>query len=273
MATVLGNQFFPLTKNGEIPKDLQVYEYGQDILMDCISRDIDKNGEHKFDSQDRIIHVPFPICKETGQPLTFKYGVSENKNCTINFSDELYHLFQLYIHEDAPFSCRIPLSTEPHYLEKGGAYVPLTFNFRGELHDSHLDIDPVLNVIFTKPSTNDPSQNVIISSIAYSSSTNVTRIVIGNDLTLNLAVRWFDSLTVTNSNNNPAGQLPFQDGSYVLPLYSIPISYTHLIMYIIMTVVIASVITIAFTYNIIRRKFVKHRHQLLDNETGVSKRD
>lgn len=266
---ILGNQFYPLTGNGNIPT-IEPYVLGQEMFMDCISRNID-NGEHKFDAQDRIIHVPFPVCKETGKPLAFQYGISEDRNCTINFNDELYHLFQLYVHEDAPFSCRIPVSTESHYLEKGGAYIPLTFNFRGEIHDSHLDIDQSMNVIFTKPSANDPSQYSIISAIAYSSSTNVSRVVIGNDLTLNLAVRWLENSPV-NSIGNKYEKLPFVDGFYSLPMNSIAISYSTMVLYFIIIGLASSAVTWAFSYNVISLKFSK-RYQPLDQESTFSKRD
>lgn len=269
------SQFYPLTKNGEIPNLLELYEPGQEILMDCISRNID-NGEHKFDSQDRIIYLPFPMCKETGKPLTFKYGVSEDTNCTINFDDELYHLFQLYVHEDAPFSCRIPLSPEANYLEKGGAYVPLTFNFRGEIHDSHLDIDSGLSVLFVKPNSNKLEQNTIVSSVAFSSSTNVTRVVIGDDLTLNLAVRWLDNLNPTGSltsNYDPSAVgLPFPDGFYSLPMNSIPLSFNGLIGYLVIVAVISSIITLGFSYNLINSKS-KRRYIPLDQESHLSKQD
>lgn len=274
LVPLINCQFYPLTRNENIPENIEPYELGQEILMDCISRNID-TGEHKFDSQDRIVYTAFPSCKETGQPLTFKYGINEDVNCTINFSDELYHLFQLYIHEDVPFSCRIPLSTEQNYLEKGGAFSPLTFNFRGEIRDSHLDIDQSLNVIFIKPSTSNVDQNTVISSVAFSSSTNVTRVVIGDDLTLNLAIRWYDNLKNTGSltNNIDNDGIPFKDGFYMLPLNSIPMSSHGFMIYLILVALASSVITLGFSYNLISIKFNKHRFMPLDQESTVSKQD
>lgn len=274
-AAAAQTQFYPLTKNAEIPVFEEIYEIGQDMLMDCISRNID-NGEHNFDSQDRIIYLPFPICKETGKPLTFQYGVSNDTQCTINFSDELYHLFQLYIHEDAPLSCRIPLSPEANYLEKGGAYVPLTFNFRGEVHDSHLDIDSGLNVLFIKPNSRKPEQNLIVASTAFSSSTNVTRVVIGDDLTLNLAVRWLDNInnvgSLTSQYDPSVVGLPFADGFYSFPMNSIPLSFNGLIGYLAIAVLLSSVITLVCSYNIINSKS-KKRYIPLDHESHLSKQD
>lgn len=264
-------QFYPLNRNGDIPADLELFQLGQDIPLDCISRNID-NGEHKFDDKDRIIYVPFPTCQETNKPLSFKYGVNEDVNCTIGFTDELYHLFQLYIHEDSPFSCRLPLSNEPHYIEKGGAFIPLTFNFRGQIQDSHLDIDSHLNVLFTKPA----EENTLISSVAWSSGTNATRIVIGDYLTINLAVRWLDNLKNTDSNTDSfrnVNGLPFPDGFYKLPLNSIPISYSMFLFYLGLVSLASGALVLAFSYNLISIKFSKTHYRNLDNESLVTKRD
>lgn len=268
------SQWYPLTREGEIPSDIEPYTVGQEILMDCISRNID-NGEHMYDDQKRIIYSAFPKCKETGKPLTFKYGQNDDIQCTIGFTDELYHLFQLYIHEDVPFSCRLPLSTLKDYLEKGGAYIPLTFNFRGEIHDSHLDIDPSLNVIITKPSGNKPERNSIISAVAWSSGTNATRVVIGDYMTINLAVRWYDKLVNSGSeadmyDNNG---LPYPDGFYKLPMVSIPISYSLMWSYILFGCVASAVITIAFGYRRINKKITLDKFKSFDSESSYAKKD
>lgn len=267
--------FFPLIKKEEsIPKDLVPFEIGQPVPIDCISRQID-NGEHKFDDKEGIIYTAFPICKETGRPLSFRYGVSEDINCTIGFTDELYHLFQLYIHEDVPFSCRMPLSNEQHYLEKGGAYVPLTFNFRGDIHDSHLNIDNAMNVAITRPSAKQSSQNTIISAIAWSSGTNTTRIVIGNYMTIQLAVRWFDNLKNIGSQAEKYSNhgLPFLDGFYRLPMNYIPMSYNSFSLYLFLTALVLVFILGFATYKTTLRKLRKNGFVKLDNEAGYQKKD
>lgn len=270
---VLG-QFFPLNKNGEVPLEIKPYEQGQDVYIDCISRNIE-NGEHNFDDKEKIIYVPFPNCKETGKPLSLKYGVNEDVNCTIGFTDELYHLFQLYIHEDAPFSCRIPVSSEQYYLEKGGAYVPLTFNFRGEIHDSHLDIDSSMNLMVTKPSNNKPEQNTVISATAWSSSTNTTRIVIGNYLTLNLAVRWLDGLKNYGSQADKFANngLPFSDGFYRFPLNFIAMSYASFITYIGLACTVTGALVFVLSYRFLTTKISKNMYRSLDSESGIAKQD
>lgn len=271
--SVAAAQFYPLTRNNEIPSAIEPYAVGDSVLVDCIQRNID-NGEHKFDDQQRIIYGPFPTCKETGKPLLFRYGINEDINCTIGFTDELYHLFQLYIHEDSPFTCRIPFSKERNYLEKGGAHVPLTFNLRGEVHDSHVDVDSAVNVIITTPSSGLPEQNTFVSAIAWSSGTNATRVVIGDYLTLQLAVRWFTSLPPADGSANfKENGLPYYDGFYKLPMASIPISYTVFYGYLALVAAAASAVSLGFGYNFINVRLSKNSYRALDAESHTSKRD
>lgn len=261
-------QFFPLTRKGDIPT-LVPYKQGQDVFIDCISRNID-NGEHNFDSNDRIIYRAFPTCKETGKPLSFHYGVSEDIQCSITFTDEMYHMFQLYVHEDVPFSCRIPLSTEANYLELGGAYIPLTFNFRGEVHNSHLDLDPNLNLVITKPSNKIPEQQTVVSAVAWSSGTNATRVTIGETVTMQLAVRWFDHLkNVGSLAGAGASELPYPDGFYKLPLNAMFVTYNNYFL----TMALVSAVSVFLT-GIIFSRFKKGsiRHSS-DPESAYGKLD
>ncbi|KAF3990276.1 hypothetical protein FT663_01054 [Candidozyma haemuli var. vulneris] len=261
------DQFYPLDRKGEIPQ-IQPYTYGQDVFIDCITRNID-NGEHKFDSNDRIIYGAFPVCKETGQPLSFHYGVSEDFNCTITFTDELYHLFQLYIHEDVPFGCRIPLSTEANSLEKGGASIPLTFNFRGEIHDAHLDIDNHMNLLIVKPPTNAPEKQTVISAVAWSSGTNATRVVIGDELTLQMGVRWIDNIKPSGGQAKGSAALPFDDGFYRFPISTVPISMKILIFLLSVVALVSFSISYAGT----SMKYKKRGYRSLDTEAGIAKQD
>lgn len=262
-------QFYPLTRKGDIPS-IVPYRTGQDVFIDCISRNID-NGEHNFDSNDRIIYTAFPTCKETGKPLSFHYGVSEDIDCSITFSDELYHMFQLYVHEDVPFSCRIPLSTEAHYLELGGAYIPLTFNMRGEVHNSHLDLDSNMNLIITKPANKIPEQQTVISAIAWSSGTNATRVTIGETVTLKLAVRWYDHLQNEGSLAGAGAleTLPYADGFYKLPLGVMTISYNNYFL----TMILISALSVFATGLVCTRFRASSHHIPSDPETAYGKMD
>lgn len=262
-------QFYPLTRKGDIPA-IVPYKEGQDVFIDCISRNID-NGEHNFDSNDRIIYTAFPTCKETGKPLSFHYGVSEDIECSIVFSDELYHMFQLYVHEDVPFSCRIPLSTEANYLELGGAYIPLTFNLRGEVHNSHLDMDSNVNLIITKPSNKIPEQQTVVSAIAWSSGTNATRVTIGETVKLLLAVRWFDHLQNVGSlaGAGASESLPYADGFYKLPLNVLNVTYQSYFF----TMALISVVSALVTGLICSRLKKGSSRQPIDAESAYSKID
>lgn len=264
----VSKQWYPLNKKEEIPIDFEPYKLGQDVMIDCIQRNID-NGEHKFDDKERIIYAPFPKCKETGKPLSLKYGLSEDINCTISFTDELYHLFELYIHEDAPFSCRIPFSAKQNSIESGGAFIPLTFNFRGEIHDSHLDIDSNLNLLVIKPQNNKEEENSIVSAIAFSSGTNATRVVISDSLTLSLAVRWINILPASNSNNGI--NIPFPDGFYKFPMSFIPFSYNILYILLVAVVLITGLVVLGLSYKSLTKKIQNKHFKSL--ETDFAKKD
>lgn len=270
LATLASCQWYPQTQKGEIPAELKGYLPGQEMFLECIQRQID-NGEHKFDDQERIIYAPFPKCKESGKGLAIKYGVTEDVNCTIGFSDELYHLFQLYIHEDAPFSCRIPLSPEAHYLEKGGAYIPVTFNFRGEIHDLHLDIDHTLNVVaIGAPLALDANEGTLVSATAWSSGTNASRVVIGDFLTLNLAVRWLNGLTPVGASPLLA-LLPIKDGFYRLPKLFMNVSSEWFTFYVILAALLGASLQFGFTYC---TKMNSRKHpRWADVESGLTKKD
>lgn len=257
-------QWYPLTLKGEIP-EIKPYIHGQDVFIDCIARNMD-TGEHKFDSNGHIIHTAFPACKETGKPLNFHYGVLEDLNCTIEFTDELYHMFQLYVHEDAPLSCRIPLSTEANSVEKGGAYIPLTFNFRGEVHDSHLDIDTQMNLIMVTPHSREERHKTVVSAVAWSSGTRAVRTVIGDSVTLQLAVRWLDNVKNYGFTEEDTRSLPYGDGFYKLPFNTVPISYNQYIMTLILVAFVSGVVSFALSYKIKGGK----TYDLLDDEANFN---
>ncbi|CAK7895687.1 hypothetical protein CAAN1_12S03554 [[Candida] anglica] len=265
LAPLVACQWYPQDQKGEVPTEIKGYERGQEIVLECITRQID-NGEHKFDDKDRIIYAPFPTCQETEKPLSLKYGVSEDFNCTIGFTDELYHLFQLYIHEDAPFSCRIPLSSELNYIEKGGAFVPLTFNLRGEVHDSHLDVDQSINLIAIGSTNGD--EKTVVSATAWSSGTNSTRVVIGDNLSLNLAVRWLENSNPFGSKAGQDSSIPFQDGFYKLPKFISSIQYYGSIA---CWSIISAGLTFIFMYRAARNTRTKYR--TFDSEADFTKND
>ncbi|EEP77320.1 predicted protein [Uncinocarpus reesii 1704] len=119
------------------------------------------------DSSGKLQYIPFPTCNETSEPLSFRYGISETVTCTIDsLSDTLYHLFEYYVHSDAPLTCRIPtvplLQPSKHFdptatgegsheaFLEGGApapFTPLTIALQGTLQKSHLHIWSDMNVL------------------------------------------------------------------------------------------------------------------------------
>ncbi|CEP20565.1 unnamed protein product [Cyberlindnera jadinii] len=173
-------EVFPLNKQLK-PPTIAPYSIGDDVAVECIQRQID-TGEHKFDADGNIIYGQFPVCAETGKPLSLRYGISDDFNCTVALTDEQFHLFQLYIHEDSPFSCRVPYSSNPQ-----DAAIPFTLNFRGHLETSHLDIDTTMNVMAHKH-----KDGTIMTMIGYASGSQTKRYIIGDQLTIQFSVNWVE---------------------------------------------------------------------------------
>lgn len=99
--------------------------------------------------------------------------------CTVKFEDEIFHLFQLYLHKDAPFTCRYELRPN------SGIYLPIDLSFRGNVLESHFDIDPNLNVVMLSN-----NENEIVAGSAFSSSTNTTKVIIGQNVELSFNIKW-----------------------------------------------------------------------------------
>lgn len=171
------------------------------------------------DSSGQLQYSPFPICNETGKPLTLFYGVEAPINCTLDFiSDPFFHLLEFYVHNDAPLTCRIPTrplpssSSDNSYsvdtkTTQSGAmgsqstlYTPLVIALTGTLQLSHLHISNHLNLLLhtavaetaVKGTTKG---HTITSAAAYSINPQKlsTRIVIGSSLPLRFNVRWYTS--------------------------------------------------------------------------------
>lgn len=124
--------------------------------------------------------------------------------CTIiDLADELYHLFEFYVHHDSPLACRIPgmpaggdhalAPTETDEAEE--MYIPLQIVLAGKLEFSHLHISTTLNMVVHT----DESTSVIDSAVAYSISPmhSPTRVMIGEPVPLVFRVRWYAGTELT----------------------------------------------------------------------------
>jgi len=180
-------------------------------------------GEHITDSTGQLQYIPFPTCNETGRPLEFYFGSEQSQNCTIDFiSDEFFHLLEYYVHNDSPFTCRIPSrplppSTTPTIetasADKGqGAlgsdYIPLIIALTGSLQLSHLHVSSHLNVLLhAAPKATDPG--VIAAGTAYSISISAssTRIIVGDALPLQFSVRWYPNTQLPSGWTGVGGHI------------------------------------------------------------------
>ena len=143
-------------------------------------------------------------------------------NCTIaELSDPLFHLFEFYIHNDAPLTCRVPsIPLSPHHKHPHNDYTIFQIALTGTLQLSHLHIDPSLNVIIHTTSATESGklkrksqasdlEGQILAASAYSlpPTTTSPRIIIGDPLPLRFAVRWYSARTLPPSTSKLASGL------------------------------------------------------------------
>lgn len=177
-SVTLGSKFQEYPSSELDKSTYKPYTKGEAVPLECIRRQID-NGEHMFDENGSIMYAPFMSCLETNKPLSLHYLEDSEIKCTVKFEDEIYHLFQLYLHKDAPFTCRYEMRPN------SGIYIPLDLSFRGEVQESHFDIDPNLNVLMVSN-----KENEIVAGTGFSSSSNTTKVIIGQKVELNFNIKW-----------------------------------------------------------------------------------
>jgi hypothetical protein len=194
------------------------------------------------DSRGKLQYIPFPICAETSAPLSLRYGHSGLQNCTISLTDPLFHLLEFYIHNDSPLTCRVPslrFTIDPSVVSRSDStaaaaaasdpseddgFTPLSVGLAGVLQHSHLHIGNSLNVALHTTTTNTGRRPAgqkragagrerqkagghIEAAGAYSvaSATRNVRIVIGDDLTFMLDVRWYEGLALPRADGKVTG--------------------------------------------------------------------
>lgn len=188
--------------------DAQTYSMhktGDAIPISCIKRQID-TGEHIFDPEtNEIVYGAFPNCLETNKPLEVEFGVDGIKECTIKMDDELFHLFQLYLHKDVPWTCKLE-------SRKGaGVYIPIDISLRGGVMESHVDLDSNINMIIMSDNTDDEGE--IVSGAAWSSSGNTYKVIIGDMVKLRFNINWSNQSKGSIITNVDKELLPQPDGN------------------------------------------------------------
>ncbi|GMM47923.1 hypothetical protein DAPK24_045210 [Pichia kluyveri] len=191
LSLVNASKFQPYPISELDPQSYKTYQTGDEINLQCINRQID-NGEHIFNEEGEIVYSPIFKCLENNKPFSFNYNIDSLKKCTVKFDDEIFHLFQLYLHKDAPFTCKFELRPN------SGIYIPLDFSFRGNVLESHFDIDPNINLLMLHS-----NENELIAGTAFSSSLNTTKVIIGQNVEFNFNIKWpIANKHIINSENN-----------------------------------------------------------------------
>ncbi|KAG8630662.1 hypothetical protein KVT40_002281 [Elsinoe batatas] len=196
------------------------YKLGDPIPVTCLNRTAE--GEHITDPSGALQYIPFHICNETSRPLELYFGVEQDLNCTIDFvSDPFFHLLEYYVHNDSPFTCRIParpsssssIAAHKDSVEGQGSlsehFIPLIIALTGTLQLSHLHVSNHLNVLLhAAPKSTEPG--VIQAGTAYSIATATqpaTRIIIGDALPLRFSVRWYPNTALPSGWTGVGGHI------------------------------------------------------------------
>ena len=161
--------------------------------------------------------------------MSFLYNTPQTQTCTIEaLPDELYHLFEFFVHSDVPLSCRIPsypLSQEELEIttslpEVGGTgaekdlWTPFTIALQGTLQLSHLHLHTNINVLFhMSQDTEDskaPASSHLIASTAYSlpnasvsAPIEGTKIVRNEPVVLTFNIGWIDGAVLPGMVGRP----------------------------------------------------------------------
>lgn len=195
------------------------YTKGAPLPVSCLNRTIE-TGEHIQDATGGLQYIPFPTCNETGSSLAFAYDEPETRTCTIEIlEDELYHLFEFYVHNDAPLTCRIPsypISSTPSESKDASSesnaltmtqWTPLTIALQGQLQLSHLHLHSTINVLLHSAA----ESSHLIAATAYSLP-NVTKetpypegskIIRGEPLTFTFNVGWVEGAILPGMVGKP----------------------------------------------------------------------
>ena len=188
--------------------------------VSCMNRSLE-TGEHIKDDHGSLQYIPFPTCNETSLPLAFPYATPQSLTCTIDaLPDELYHLFEFFVHNDVPLTCRIPTYPLTHEntpafdtgVKKEGldeTWTPFTIALQGTLQLSHMHLHTSINVLF-HTSDNETEPSHLVASTAYSlpnssetASREGTKIVRFEPLVLDFNVGWIDGAELPGMVGRP----------------------------------------------------------------------
>lgn len=190
------------------PLTYSLHGQGDPVPVTCIKRQID-TGEHIFDKETGdIIYGPFPKCLETNKPLALEFGVDSVRECTVEMDDELFHMFQLYLHKDVPWTCRLEARKE------SGVYIPMDISLRGTVMESHVDLDSNINVVLMSDSAQEGSGEIIAAG-AWSSSRSTSKVIIGDTVKLRFNINWANQLKGANLVALDTENIPQDNGDLV----------------------------------------------------------
>jgi len=147
-----------------------MYKIGQKFKMQCL------NNTKEWG--------PGPICKESGQEMSFLYGVDTLQYCGWNIENsDVYLYLRSLIQRDESWKCRIRMSPSMEY------YIPFTIPVWGVAEPDHIHIDNHLNFVF------HGDDGWIIAATAYPVRDRFQFVKTGTSVTMHGPIKWFDKLS------------------------------------------------------------------------------
>jgi hypothetical protein len=176
--------------------EVKGYRIGQNVTFQC-----QKMGEW----------VPGPTCTETGEPMTFIYGVDTFASCGWHIQDSAtYEFLAALVRREQNWNCRAPMVPEvPHGHDW---YVPFTIPVWGVVEQDHMHIDNHLNFIFHAASGR------ILGAAAYPVRNRLQFGKQGSTITMHGPIKWFNGHTYLpfSSASRPGGETELNGNLFVM---------------------------------------------------------
>jgi hypothetical protein len=149
----------------------EVYKIGSKVTMECKGKD-GKWG-------------PGPICKETGEQMSFLFGVDSFQYCGWHiYNKTVFEHFAALMQTEENWNCRIPMV--PEVPDGHNWYLPFTIPVWGIVERDHIHMDNHLNFIF------HAHNGRILGVAAYPVRDQLQFGKEGSIITIHGPVRWFN---------------------------------------------------------------------------------
>lgn len=123
----------------------------------------------------------FITCKETSQPMEFKYGVDEFAYCGWTLDETAYKFAREVMAQKTNWACRAPMSKDKAF------YMPVNIPLWGVVEDGHIHLNYHMNFVF-----HGNLKGQIIAATVYPVRDRFQFGKVGSTVNVHGPVRWFE---------------------------------------------------------------------------------